>query len=311
MSRPDNSNSTRPTLGAIRAVTYTVPDLRVIERAYVDELGYTVAARGQVGSALARSWGAPATEGLPVLLLAPASGETVYLRFIEDPQAAGWSALRSFGWNVTEFVVEDVDALAARLEGSAFDIIGPPRSLTRFPMIRAMQTLGPAGECCYFTQVGQDSGLDLATAQAFVGRVFIVVAAGPDAAALFTPYAAFANAVDPPVATPVTVISKAHNLPLDTLHRHGLVRLTQGTLVELDEYPRSAQHRGSIDGKLPPGMAIVTFSVDALGDHPFIAPPAPCELPGIRGSSACLRGAVGELIEIVATGADSRDDSAR
>src|SRR5277367_3146079 len=170
MPTPHSSNSTRPTLGAIHAVPYTVPDLRVIERAYVDELGYTVAARGQVGGALARSWGTPAIEGLPILLLAPASGETVYLRFIEDPQAAGWSALESFGWNVTEFVVEDVDALAARLAGGAFDIIGPPRSLTRFPMIRAMQTFGPAGECCYFTQVGQGSGLDLATAQSFVGR---------------------------------------------------------------------------------------------------------------------------------------------
>jgi catechol 2,3-dioxygenase-like lactoylglutathione lyase family enzyme len=309
-------------LGAIRAVTYSVPDLRAIERAYVDELGYRVAARGHVGGEQARSWGAPASQGLPTVLLAPASGEAVYLRFIEDIDATGWAALKSFGWNVTEFVVADVDALATRLEGGAFKIIGPPKALTRFPMIRAMQTLGPAGECCYFTQVGPGSGLELATARSFVGRVFIVVAAGPDADALFAPYAEFANPWDPPVATPVGVISKAHGLPLDTPHRHGLVRLTQGTLVELDEYPRSARPRARIEGKLLPGMAIVTFDADAardhdftnsLGQHAFIAPPSACELPGSFGLSGCLRGAAGELIEIVgiAAGRAPRGDGAR
>ena len=313
-------------LGAIRAVTYCVPDLRAIERAYVDELGYRVVARGYVGAEQARSWGAPASEGLATVLLGPASGEAVYLRFIEDKDAAGWAALQSFGWNVTEFVVADVDALATRLEGGAFRIIGPPKALTRFPMIRAMQTLGPAGECCYFTEVGPGSGLELAAARSFVGRVFIVVAAGPDADALFAPYATFANPIDPPVATPVGVISAAHGLPSDTLHRHGLVRLTQGTLVELDEYPRSARPRACIEDKLPPGMAIVTFDVDAarvhdfthslehsLGQQGFIAPPSACEFPGSGGLSGCLRGAAGELIEIagIAAAHAPRDDGTR
>ena len=290
----------RPMLGAIRAVTYSVPDLSAIERAYVNELGYTVSARSRISSAQAHSWGAPAVAGFPALLLAPGSGEAVYLRFIEDIDAVGWGALTTFGWNATEFVVQDVDALATRLEGGSYEIIGPPQALTRFPMIRAMQAIGPAGECCYFTQVGPGSGLDLAAARAFVGRVFIVVAAGPDADALFVPYSDFANPVDPPVATPVRVISKAHDLPPETMHRHGLVRLTEGTMIELDEYPPSARRRVSIDGRLPPGMAMVTFNVDAFGDHAFVAPPTACELPGIEGSSACLRGAAGELIEIVA-----------
>jgi hypothetical protein len=287
-------------LGAIRAVTYSVPDLRAIERAYVHELGYRVAARGRIRRAQARSWGAPAVEGFSVLVLAPASGETAYLRFIEDADAVGWTALTSYGWNVTEFTVEDVNELAKRLRGGAFQVIGPPKPLTRFPMIRAMQAIGPAGECCYFTQVGPGSGLDLAPARAFVGRVFIVVAAGPDAHELFAPYAQFGNPVDPPVSTPITVISRAHHLPLDTLHRHGLVRLTEGTLIELDEYPPTAHARVRKDGKLPPGMAIVTFGVDALGDRTFVAPPTASDLPGSEGACACLRGATGELIEIVA-----------
>lgn len=311
VSRKTPPKDLRPTLGAICAVTFTVPDLSAIERAYVNELGYKVAARNRISPAQARSWGAPGVAGLAALLLAPASGEAAYLRFIEDADAAGWAALTSFGWNVTEFVVQDVDALAARLAGGDFEIIGPPTPLTRFPMIRAMQAIGPAGECCYFTQIGAGSGLKLAEARSFVGRVFIVVAAGPDADALFVPYSAFANAVDPPVATPVRVISRAHDLPATTLHRHGLVRLPGGTLIELDQYPVSARRRECVVGKLPPGMAIVTFAVESLAAQSFIAPPVESGLPGIEGSSACLRGATGELIEIVVAQGSSDTKSRR
>ena len=289
------------TLGPICAVTYSVPDLGAIERAYVDELGYVVAARTLVGAAQACAWGAPDAAGLPVLTLAPASGEAVFLRFIEDSHAADWTALTTFGWNASEFIVQNVDELASRLEGGSFRIIGPPRSLSRFPRIRAMQALGPANECCYFTHVPADCGLDLAVARCDVGRVFIAVAAGPDADALFAPYAQFGNAFDPPVATPVTVISKAHGLPPDTLHRHGLVRLPAGTRIELDEYPATARARGCRAGRLPPGMAMVSFSSRSFGNQvPLAGPPARAELPGSTAMSACLRGAVGELIEIIA-----------
>ena len=295
------TDASRPVLGSIRAVTYVVADLRKVEAAYVGELGYVVAARTRVEPAQAEAWDAAAAAGCATLVLAPESGEAVHLRFVESPHAAGWRALKTWGWNATEFVVRDVEALAARLQGGGFEIIGPPTPLTRFPMISAMQAIGPAGECCYFTQVGSDSGLDLAEARAFVGRVFIAVAGGPDVEALFAPYAAFGNAVDPPVATPVCVISQAHDMPPETLHRHGLVHLLSGTLVELDAYPPSATARAMPEGELAPGMAMVSFEVDSLAGHAFIAPPAPCGLPGAAGLAGCLRGAAGELIELVAS----------
>jgi hypothetical protein len=292
--------SARPYLGAIRAVTYAAPDLSAVEAAYVGILGYQVFSRSYLDSDLASAWGAPVMAGRPCLTLAPASGEAVFLRFIQSPAARGWRALKSFGWNATEFVVQDVDALATRLEGGPFTVIGPPKGLSRFPTIRAMQAIGPFGECCYFTQVDHTVGLSLAPALSFVGRVFIVVAAGPDADALFQPYNAFANATDPPVATPVKIISDAHGLAPDALHRHGLVRLPHGTLVELDAYPETATPRAVIDGELSPGMAMVSFDVEALGAHDFIRPavhgPA---VPG-GGAAACLSGAAGELIELIA-----------
>lgn len=269
-----------PRLVGIREVTYTVPDIDLIEATYTRWLRYRVQARGTITTEEAQAWDAPAMVGRRFVTLAPASGEVVSLRFISAPDSQ-WHALRSHGWNVSEIVVQDVDALAAELRTSPFKIIGEPASLTRFPMIRAMQVIGPANECLYFTQVGDGSGLDLAQAQSYVGRVFIVVAGGPDLPALFRTYEGFGNDIDPPVSTPVRVISIANELPLDTLHAHGLVKVGRGSLIELDGYPATTQPRHTPPGSLPSGMAIVSFEVSGSPAQRFV------------------RGAAGELVEFV------------
>lgn len=286
-----------PRLGTIRAVTHVVPDLSVIRDSYGAILGYGVVAEGTIPASVAAAWSAPAMAGRRYLTLAPACGTPVWLRFIESPAAAGWQALTTHGWNATEIVVQQVDALAERLEGTAFRIIGPPKSLQRFPMIRAMQVLGPAGECLYFTQVGDGSGLDLAQARAFVGHVFIVVAGGPDLSALFATYAGFGNALDPPVSTRVQVISWANGLDPETEHAHGLIKLPQGTLIELDAYPSVTRKRLRADGELPPGMAMVTFDMD---DPALLTAGAaqPALLPE-GGRAVCWRGAADEWIELI------------
>lgn len=280
MSEPAPHVESLPRLGRIREVTYTVPDVTVIEAAYTKWLGYRVLERGEISATQALVWNAPALRARPFVTLVPASGEAVAIRFITEPLAR-WRSLTSHGWNVSEIVVQDVDALAAHLRNSPFRIIGEPMSLTRFPMIRAMQVIGPAEECLYFTQVGDGSGLDLAQAQCFVGRVFIVVAGGPDLGAMFRTYGPFANDVDPPVKTPVRVISAANDMPMDSLHAHGLVKLGAGSLIELDHYPAVTRPRFVPPRSLPSGMAIVSFEV--FGEAP----------------ESLVRGAAGELIEFV------------
>lgn len=287
----------RPYLEVIRAVTYLVPDLRAVEEVYARWLDYRVVARGAVPDAVAQAWRAPTLAGREAIALEPASAEPVQLRFVAAPEASGWKALTTHGWNVSEIVVQDVDALAGKLAASPFRIIGPPAGLQRFPMIRAMQVVGPSGECLYFTEVGPGSGLDLARARSFVGRVFIVVAGGPDLDALFDTYAAFGNEFDLPVSTRVRVISLANGLPPETEHAHGLVRLSGGTLIELDQYPPVTRPRARV-GALHTGMSIVTFAVDALPSSTS----GGASLFEDDRRAALFTGATGELIELVERG---------
>lgn len=286
-------------LDGIHGVTCCVPDLQAIRESYLKWLDYRVLEHGVVPEAVADGWGASDAAGARYVTLGPASGEPVFLRFVEDERSRGWHALTTHGWNVAEFVVKDVDALASSFDGSPFRIIGPPASLQRFPMIRAMQVLGPAGECMYFTQVGPGSGLDLATAESFVGRVFIVVAGGPDLGAMFAAYGDFDNAVDPPVSTRVRVISRQNGLPEETEYAHGLIKLGSGTLVELDEYPAATRPRAVADDALPPGMAMVSFVVSGAANDAELSWSAPALFPGSRTRTATMRGATGELIELV------------
>lgn len=295
-----NAHDRQVRLDAIRGVTSCVPDLDAIERSYGEWLDYRVRDRGVVPRATAVAWGAPAMAGTPYVTLGPPSGEDVWLRFVADEHSRDWQALTTFGWNVAEFVVQDVDSLASSLDGSPFRVIGPPKGLQRFPMIRAMQVLGPAGECLYFTQVGAGSGLDLASAESFVGRVFIVVAGGPDLGAMFDVYGRFGNDVDPPVSTRVRVISLLNGLPEDTEYPHGLVKLGSGTLIELDQYPAVARPRWRVQDRLAPGMAMVSFSVSGATRDDGLDWSAPALFPGTRAEAATLRGATGELIELTA-----------
>ncbi len=285
-------------LGSICAVTIVVPDLAPIEQAYTQFLGMRVLARGDVPEAAAQAWGAPLITRCRFITLVPEIGDATCLRFIEDRAAGTCDAFVTHGWNATEITVRDTDALAARLADSPFRIIGPPANLTGFDWIRAMQVLGPAGECLYLTDVGGDASL--AQPSADVGQVFIVVVGGPRIDDLLGFYRAhFPNEVMDPVEIPIGVINHANNLPEGHRHKLGLVTLPEGTRVELDQYPPCAVTRRVVDGHLPPGMAMVSFRVAELpGDAGRVSTTEEGLLPRAGGARVCLVGAAGEIIEL-------------
>lgn len=255
-------------LKSIFIATIVVQQLATVEPAYRDHLGYETAARGTVSSELAEVWNAPAAAGNAYLLMRPESGAAVYLRFVEDePGSAPPAALRTHGWNVTELLVKDPDALARKLEGSPFAVIGAPRDLYAAPNApRAMQVRGPSGEVLYLTRTGGTS-FDLGEATSFVDRTFIVVVGGPSMDELRRFYdKTLGLSVGGASPFPITVLSKAHSLPLDTRYPLALAAVAPGHHVELDQYPPTAGPRARGKDALPSGMAMVAFLAEDLDD---------------------------------------------
>jgi hypothetical protein len=288
-------------LTAILAITHCAPDLAAVEAAYCTYFQYRAVARAPVSAELARLWNAPRMAGRESLLLQPASGEPVFLRFVEAEAVPGYAPMRTAGWNATEILAASPDEMAARLDNSPFRIIGPPRGLSSNPAIRAMQVIGPANELLYLTSIPPgESAFGLESAKTEVDRAFIVVAGGRDLTALREWYASrLGLAVSAPVGVRISVLSNAYGaygMDAEQLHDLAVVRLPGRCLIELDQYPREAQPRPRREGELPPGMAAVSFEADSHGGHESCPIP---DAPYAGRRVALLTGAAGELIELV------------
>jgi catechol 2,3-dioxygenase-like lactoylglutathione lyase family enzyme len=291
-------------LTAIIAVTLTVPDLDAAQSAYIGALGYRVAGEGVVSRELAAGWNAPRAAGRRYVLLQPASGEPTYLRLVQSPPVAGFEAMKTHGWNSNEILVQDPDALAASFAGSPFRVVGEPRPLSTNPAVRAMQAIGPAGELNYFTRIPPSGSVFIKTqAKSYVDRTFIVVLGGPSMQAMQAFYRGTLGApVTEPVGARIHVLQDAWGLPRETDTPLALVNFSTSFAIELDEYPSMAGPRPRHDGDLPPGMAMVSFTVDSLDARalPWVAPPAARpEAPYDGRRAGVIVGAAGEWIELV------------
>lgn len=293
-------------LKGIAIVTLVVRSLAGVEPAYEEELGYEAVGRGRVGPELARAWDAPAMAGRRYVLLQPESGEEPVIRIIEAPSGA--PVPRPFlthGWNAAELLVTDPDALAARLPGGAFRVIGEPRNLTAGENApRAMQALGPAEEPLYLTRFIPGGGsLDLGSARTPVDRVFIMVVGGPSLEAL---RAFYRDTLGLPITEfgqwQISVLSKAHGLPPQTRFPLAGARLPSKYMIEIDEYPAGATARKRAPGALPGGWSMVSFNADRLEGIAvsWRSPPRPISAPPYAGRTmAVTAGPAGEWIEVI------------
>lgn len=303
-------------LNSIAIVTILSDCLTKTEHAYKAYLGYHTVESGQISPALANSWGADKLAHNQYILMQPASGAEVFLRFIGVPPSvvkAGepkYQAMRQEGWNAVELLVQDPDLLATQFtqERSPFRVIGEPRFLDDGHGLRAMQALGPNGELLYFTQVLDPVAFDLDVATSFVDKAFIVVTGSKDGTKVGDFYRrVFRQSVQEPTPFRIGVLSDYYSLPPDTLHLLSLVRLTGKYMVEIDEYPESALNLNTQAGELPYGVAMVSFRVSHLKVHEaeYFAQPIyaqGCAYQGVR--TATLSGASGERIELIEERAD-------
>lgn len=249
-------------LGQLSGVTIVTPDLDRSVAAYGEFLGY----RGKTGTVpddLARRWQTPGIAGARMAMLHPEGGEQSFIRLIACAVPDGYRPLATFGWNAAEIVVRDLDAVAARLSDSPFEIIGPPRTLDFdfTDKIRAMQVVGPGREVLYLTEVdGEIPGFDLPAPTGAVGQVFVAVLGGPSLGALADFFRErFGLEAMPAFETRIEVLSQAHGLPDATRHPLTTVALPAKTLLELDAFPEGTQERPICDCGLPAGIAVATF----------------------------------------------------
>ncbi len=289
----------------IATVTLLVNQLASVEVPYRDELGYQPVHRGVISTEQASLWAAPGMAGRPFVIMRPAGGRPVYLRFIEDPAATPPGAGTTFGWNAIENLVQDPDALVRQFAGTAFNVVGPPKDLWTAPDApRAMQAIGPAREFLYFTRV-IPSGfpIPMMPAATPVDRVFIMVVGGPSMEAMQDFYG---KALGLPVGKPsewqITVLSLALGLPVETTYPLAVASMQKDFLVELDEYPPPAAPRPVRPGSLPSGPAMVSFGVTDLDAFQLTwrAPPARiAEFPYNGQEAAVVVGPAGEWVELV------------
>lgn len=289
----------------IAVVTIVVNQLSAVEEPYRQQLGYAAVERGVVSAEQAALWAAPAMAGKPFVILGPASGKPVYLRFIEDQATAIPLPGTTFGWNAAELLVTDPDRLAGQLQDSAFRVIGPPRDL--WPAAdapRAMQAFGPAGELLYFTRVIPSAfKIPMTPAESPVDRVFIMVVGGPSMTVMQDWYRqALGLKPGPASAWQINTLSQALKLPADTSYPLSIVPLPRDFEIELDEYPSVSKPRPVREGELPPGIAMVSIGVDRLDELrvQWRTPPARVEaFPYDGRRSAVAVGPAGEWLEFI------------
>jgi hypothetical protein len=280
--------------------TIGAPDVEKVRQWYTEWLDYDVRETGAVSKELAESWGAPKAAGRKFITMSSDGAPDVLVRVVETDPVKGYQPLTTWGWNSFEIVVDNVEAIYAKLQKSPFKIIGTPHPLTGIPSIHAMQILGPASEVLYLTQeTGDRAKSPLPLPNAFVGRPFILVVAGPDLPRLVDWYAeAFHMQKGSIHESPIGVLRDAQKLP-DAMYPLTTLRLKQqGNLMELDGYPVGFGARPHAAGQLPPGNALATFSVARLEGVKvkFIAPPQ--ELYG-KIRAATFVGPAGELTELI------------
>jgi hypothetical protein len=289
----------------LRAATVVTPDPDVTASLYGRWLDYVVIERGDVPGDLAASWGAPGAAGRRYTVCRPASGRPVYLRFVEGQAPDAYRSLRSYGWAAIELCVLDVHAVAARLQSSPLEIIGPPAALDGMPAIVAMQVKGPDGEVVFLTEIRSPTfpDFELPQAESLIDQPFILVLACSDLEAAKAQLEhALKLQAGPTIELAYGVLSDAFDLAPDTKHKIATLTHGRDVFLEVDQYPSDAEPRARAAGNLPPGAALATFvhpDFDSL-EGPWIA--APHTPPGAiygGGRAATMLGPDGALIEVV------------
>ena len=293
---PMRKENPLPTLGPCTIATLASSHAAGLVVDYCSYLHCNVLESGALPATLAEQWGCGSLAGARFWLLGNNQGRA-WLRIIEDPAAQTAPPVQNSGWMALEILVEDVDSLAAALQGSHFEILRPPANLELSEDIRATQVLGPAGELLYLTQVKAEvPPFQLPRADCPVDHLFIPVLASGDRDTSLQDYEALARHKGMSFETRVTVLNQLRGYPMEQRHPLATLQLADATLIEIDQLRDLEPAATGLDS-LGGGIAMVTFEIDRLPQHlPFERHEA---APYCGRRSCVLRGSAGERIELV------------
>ncbi|MGI9309183.1 MAG: hypothetical protein ACR2P6_07965 [Gammaproteobacteria bacterium] len=295
-------------LQRVEIATHCVPELDRCIAPYINLLDFSVAKRGKIDAELCAVWDTPAMLAKPFALLQPASKAPVFLRFIETGEEGGYWPPVTQGWTATEMLAMDPDALVEKFSGSPFRRIGGPGDLYPGPKsARALQTAGPAGELMYFTRLlPGGSRFGLKGAKSFVDRPFIMVMGGTSLEAIHAFYATkLGQRVDEPTTFRIGQMSQVLGVDPNTAYRVILARLPgRSFLLELEELPAGTPRRLRPEGRLPQGLAMVSFSAEIPPsmEAEFRSPRRRIEAFPYNGRrTGVIEGPAGEWLELIDT----------
>ncbi len=293
--------------GSILGGVSVVPNLQAALKDYHDVLGMRVIEQGVLADDLAKSWNCPDSAGAPMAVLQPVSGADCFIRLVEQPDHPDFKPTNTYGWAAYELTVEDVFGWPGRLEGSGFDIIGPPKEIEGLPFFVPMQVLGTGREMAYLNEVREDTpSSDLPKARSLTDHIFIVILATPERARTVEWYRDRLHlTVGDTYTLEYSMINDAFGKAAGTLSDITMVQNDRLPIVEVDDYPEEATTRPCHAGMLPPGNALVTLAVeslDAIQLEWIASPKLRDDAPYLGRRSATAFGPAGELLELIEIG---------
>ncbi|MEQ1800477.1 MAG: hypothetical protein ABL989_01025 [Gammaproteobacteria bacterium] len=254
--------------------------------------------------AQAALWGFPNLAGTPLLLMAPAAATDFVFRFIELPAEPAFRAFTRHGWHAAELIVDRVDPLAEQLRNSPFEIVAPPLDLSFCPDIRAMQIRGPGGEIIYLTEFKKPvPGLESPPARCAVDRTFIVIVGGESLEGMQRYFLrTFGVPETPAMESRVQTMALEFGLSREHRFRLAALPLRGRCYIEADEMPPAARPLPAHPTELPAGISMVSFFSPGpgVGDSTNLPSPPDSSPPYTDATGVeCIRGAAGELLEII------------
>lgn len=297
--------TTIPKLGAICCATITCASLETAYAFYAGTLGFIVVESSVISAALATHWRAPACIGANTVLMQQPASTGTFIRFVEDQAATTLTPYTTLGWAALEFSVASSDAAVEAAEKSGFRVIGASQDLAFSEgALRAGQVEGAFGEVLYFTQVRfQLDNYTLPIAAVPLGPMFIVISAVPTVPGAYDDYSSqFGMITKDPFEAEVPFIAVFQGRAIDTPFRFGALELVPESYLEVDEMGPDVPRRHRPDGRLPAGIAMISFGTEAI--DPFLQHPnavVTCPDGGLYQGrrSLLVDGPYGELIEII------------